>query len=447
MSHPVVLFLGPAQWRLALADGEGITIDAPAADDALAIEQAIVEAIDQLKAKHAFPPHLLVALPSSSCLCASISTDDLDRGRRRRAMSYALEEHLPIAAEQMVFDYQDHGRSVLGVCIETDAIAPIIQACQSQGLSVGPIVPAAMLTAMHASEQQPDADAFVIGEGAIDIILLEGGKPVRWQWFAEDRNEAAAYLRDIQSQRDQPLKRIDFGRALLDQSDDSSPVADATEPNAMSAAAACGQKVLEGRLTPWFDLRRDALARPNPLETYRRSLAAVVVGLVLLLVGVLGMSLYRGGQYAQLADGYRSGQVARFKQVLPDQRLPVNITGRLRSEARKLAGLSGHGEDAADVASLRPTSALIHLHGILASLPPRVKLSLADLSIQPKRIQMRGQTLSHGDAEAIADALRATGRYEVDPPRSQALRGAEGVDFRFAATPRDRQALTKAGAP
>jgi len=164
--------------------------------------------------------------------------------------------------------------------------------------------------------------------------------------------------------------------------------------------------------------------------------------MVLLLVAVIGVTQWRAGRYAAIEADLAGREVELFKQTFPDQRVPVNIKSRLASEARKLAGLSGR--EAGDVAAMRPTSALVHLYALLASLPGDLRFRILDLSIDPDQLRVTGEARAHGDAERIAGSLRDTGRYEVDPPRTQAL-ADRGVSFTFTARPLAEADLAKAG--
>src|SRR4051812_7997769 len=65
----------------------------------------------------------LLAVPSAWCLAARISLDGLPRGDRR-AMTFRLEEKLPVAAEDVVADFiiDRDGRRALGVAVRIDRL-------------------------------------------------------------------------------------------------------------------------------------------------------------------------------------------------------------------------------------------------------------------------------------------------------------------------------------
>jgi hypothetical protein len=394
---------------------------------------------------------VVLALASNDCLSATVSLDDLERGRRQLTLGYRLEEHLPVAAEQVVASYCEQGGAALGVCAEIEELAPTIDAFEDDGLAVHHIVPAAMLVAADLLEANGTVDFVAIqrpGDTSLDVIELSGGRPVRWYWLggaaeAADRINAACERLG----RSPVVGRIgDF--PSLPVSDRHGAVEwldhDRSYEQAM-ARASC--RLIEGKSEAWFDLRTAELARPDRFETYRKPASVLVFGLIVLLAAIIGVSQYHGRRYAAIATMNHDAEVALFEKALPDQRVPVNIKGRLESEARKLAGLSGRGGEGVDIALLRSTSAVVHLYSLLSSLPGGMRFRILDLTVQPDEIRVTGEARSHGDAEQIAAALRDTGRYTVDAPRTQALREQDGVSFTFTATPNDSAGLAKAGQP
>ena len=152
---------------------------------------------------------------------------------------------------------------------------------------------------------------------------------------------------------------------------------------------------------------------------------------VLLALSVAGAMQWRGRQYQALGRQYVQQQAAVFREAMPGQRVPASIKARLTSERRRLEALGGEVDGAAPAAGV---SALAHLRAVLANLPADVRWRILDLNIQSSLIRVDGQALSHADAEGVASQLRQAGLYEVDPPKTQALRDG-GVSFVFLARP------------
>lgn len=382
---------------------------------------------------------ILLALPASWCLSASLSTQGLERSGRRRALEFQLEEHLPLAAEDLVADFIDQpGEKALAVACELARLRPLIEALQSAGVSVGHACPAALLAAEVSGSA---ADAVLIeGADGQQLVELQQGRPAQWWWFADD---APALRRRLMTWADEQHAAGAAARLMRltadEQSDDPAvQLPQRVQVNAptqqwQDAAARRGARILDGSASPWIEFRRDSLAAPGRWEVYRHPAAALLVAAVIAFISVFTTAWYRAAEYRELADAHQDAQIALFKQALPEQRVPATgVKQRLASEYRQLAGVGGHADEALAADELRPVSALYQMWQVLDALPEDVRYRIVDLDVRPDRVRVDGQARSHGDAERLAVALRATGRYEVDAPKTQALR-EEGVSFVFQA--------------
>jgi len=449
MSEQFVIFLDDRAWRVAMVRDEQTNVELVTGPDDAEIPARVEAASQHLGGLgHAGQP-VALALASSWCLCAAISTEDLERGRRRRAMGFRLEEHLPIATEDIVADYVDlGGEQALGVCSPLEKLRPVVDGFEAAGVPVRHICPAALLAAGLAVEQQDDLDGVLIASAGYDLVELARRTPAGWWWLAEDHAAVRSRVDEWTARHDAPVRLAAIGETTDIQESVGSiggvEIVESVELSADEAAANQAARVLDDVATPWIDLRREALAAPGRYEVYRKPVVALVTAVVLLLVSVLLVTQWRGGEFADLRDGYERQQAEVFRETFPDQRVPGSITGRLRSERRRLAGLGGVTSEDDDRAAMRAPSALAHLHEVLGALPEGVRFRILDLSIEPDLIRIDGQARSHADAERVAVALRESGRYEVEPPKTQALR-EQGVSFVFTARPRTQTAVAKGG--
>ncbi|MFO8014765.1 MAG: GspL/Epsl periplasmic domain-containing protein [Phycisphaerae bacterium] len=454
MAEQYTIAVGDKGWRVAAVsqDGDVRVSPVPASDDAgpEAPAEAAAEALRELG--YAGEPAVL-AVPSSWCLCAEISTDDLQRGGRRKAMAYRLEEHLPVSAEDFVADFvemEDH--QALGVCAELETLRPIVSALETGEVHVRHICPAALLAAAWAVEQHPGAGGVLIGGAAAndadaaddaepssdgyDLIRLREGRPTAWAWIVEGNEAVRERLEAWEMPDEQPLPLVLVGaHAPLRAAAGAAGTVDPVETDAVGrheAAARRAARVAAGAVSPWIDLRRDALAAPGRYDVYRKPVTALVAAAAILLVSLVGVVVWRGRQYEALAGRYVRQQAEVFRKVLPDQRVPGSVKGRLGSERRKLEGLGGHASDEATAPSV---SALVHLREVLGRLPKDIRYRILDLNVQPDRIRIDGQARSHAEAERLAVALRESEWYDVQPPKTEALKD-RGVSFLFTAEPR-----------
>jgi hypothetical protein len=131
-----------------------------------------------------------------------------------------------------------------------------------------------------------------------------------------------------------------------------------------------------------------------------------------------------------------------FARAMPGKRLPIDPALVLAAELRRLKALAGDDEgvdsgSAGDegspaelwsASSQRSVLLLLLLRQALALLPaPEVlRYRVLELRLDARRLQIEGQARSHGDAEAIATALRNGGIFDPEPPRSEQLPSKPG---------------------
>lgn len=445
MSNAYTVFIAAEAWAVgAVRDGhiacESVAFDAdPARSGPQARAEALAGKLAQMGRRD---EPVLLAPASAMCLCAPISTEGLERGKRRQAMAFRLEESLPVSAEEIVADYVCIGKDqALGVCCELSDLAETLDALALAGVNVRHICPMAFLIAADAARELPGADGVLVAHDDIrsgwDLVPLASGKPQNWWWLADDGPELDERLTAWAASFERaPRLAVLAGdpSALASVVPDGIDVLESDQAEPASRAAREGAKVLAGERSPWADLRRDALAPPQRWGTYRRPVTALVAAMAGLLICISVAMCWRGRGYASLADRYSRRQVAAFREVFADRRVPPDIETRLRAHHRKLAHLSGRslGED--ELLAMRSPGALTQLRQILAALPGDVRYRILDLKIEQTRIRVEGEARDYADAERVALALRDSGRYDVELPHTETLR-ERGVSFDFSARP------------
>ena len=460
MSEHYLLFLDDLAWRMARVQESHVLVSSIPRSHEATLEDC-VQTLKQHLAQtgYAHQP-ILVVLPSSWCLCATISTAKLDRGGRRRALGFRLEDHLPISAEEFVADFVDTGADeTLSVAAELERLGNVVHALETAGIPIRHICPAALLAAAYAVDAHSEVTAVLLATAHApadvsspprpiwDLVELRKGVPANWWWLAEDADALRRCLAAWTASTEPPRRLAVIGP-------DSSRLRDILPPDVEplfmndvdpdQAAALQGAKLLETAASPWIDLRRDSLAAPDRFHVYYKPFAALLAASALLLLCLSGMMIWRALQYSSLAANYALSQQQVFKETFPDQHLPVsgNIRGRLLSEGEKLAGLTGLTSSASSIPEMQSASALVHLRELLHGLPSDVHFRILEFSIQPDRLRIDGECPSHSDADHVAASLRQSGIYDVELPRQQALRDG-GVSFLFVATPRQTPATAK----
>lgn len=446
------LFVGENLWHVGVLLADGARIERVAFSRDAVLDARIAEAKKCLAELGVVDQRIVLALPTSWCLCATISTGELERAGRRRAMGFRFEEHLPISAEDIVADYVDGGDGeALGVCGELERLQSIVAAIESAGFRVQHICPAAFLAAAHAIELHPNIAGVLLGDRGDeqikasvvgDFIELHKSKPTHWWWLAGDEAGLRARLMLWAIAQDKPARLLALDCVCSPTNDMPSGVRHEwitlSDTSKLCAATTFAAKLLRGAASPWIDLRRDVLVAPDRYHRYRKPIQALVLSSVFMLACIIGVTQWRSWQYQVLSKEYIRQQNDIFKAVLPNQRVPGSISGRLLSEHQKLMGLGGQSAGGTSDEPLNPTSALAHLGSLLGALPTDVRYRILDVSIQPDLIRVNGQVRNHVDADRITASLRATGAYEVEPPKTQAL-GEGGMSFIFTATPHTAQ--------
>lgn len=414
-----VLFISDRDWTLGSARDQAVSttpLDFPPDAD---LTQRAERAYQALVALGYTGDPVVVAIPSQGCVCCTISTHDLDRKGRRRAMAYRLEEHLPVSAEQFTSDFIESGTGhALGACVETERLLIVVQALETHGIAVGPIVPAAVLAASHFLKiggvrdaqllMGPDTVA-AIQQTGLDGFSVSHGRLVRWQWFS-GRDDLPSNW-DHHPEPSGPLKTFGSVGAVLGIADP----ADSEPCTPSHAAVLFAASVLDGKAEPVLNFRRDAIASSRRGLPTCNAFTALAVAMVALLVTVSFVFLWRGRVYEGLTRDAAVRQAVVFESLFEGHRIPGAVLTRLRSERAKFASLSGG--DASVGAAV--SDAIEKLAEVLASLPADLRFRILELNIGQESIRIEGQARSHGDAEKLTSALRATGSYEVDPPRTQ----------------------------
>ena len=442
MDDPFTIFVDDAHWLVAKASEGGVDVVLIEADEASVDVDARVSATRRRMEEMGYADQSVVmALPSSWCLSAVIDTDDLERSGRRAAMGFRLEEHLPIASEQVVADYCEMGDEALGVCIDVDRIKPIVDAFESAGVQVRHVSPAAMLASAETVAGGADCDAVLMTDTSeetngrserFDVIELEKGRPSRWHWMADREDEVA---RQLGAGGDEASRKVAvLGAPAVQRFRDlGADLMRLEETDGYRAAAMHATRLLAGTASPWIELRRDRLGVVDRFDVYRKPMAMMWGAVVLLLLSVCAVAQWRGQGYQSEAESARDQQATVYETLYADEgrKAPSgSIRHKLKREAERLAGLSGQGVEGG-VESLQPRSALEQYHDLLGALPTDFRYRITSIDIEPDRVTLGGEAKSNAEAERIAKALRDQTAYEVDAPRMTAI--ADGVSFTFSA--------------
>jgi len=432
----ILVALESDRYVLARPEEDGVTRvreiprTGPDDDDA---NRTLAQAIRELDGNGC---NICLGLPGEMVLAAAIDLAGLPRRRRRTAMLYRLEEHLPLDIEAVtaVFLPPGEGQS-LALAVQTDRIRGLVEGLQRAGVGVDAICPTALLVLEEARRGDlPPADHVIIpGSGGTDILRLAGGSPIAWYTAPPGATE---WLRCLEADLLAHPPQAPKPPLVLGPIPDDVPpsqaaemaLKSATNEPAITLAARGAAAVLSGKRRPWADFRQGALAADGSWLAAGR-LAKATAASALLLLATLAAALYvEAVRYGQLADTYNARQVAEYRRLLPSGPVPPSIPSRLRSEISRLAALSGASGETPE----RP-NALDTLRRIAVGLPPQVRLKITQLQIRSDGLSIEGEAPAHTDAEVLAQGLGRAG-FLVDAPRTE-NRPAGGVSFTVTGRP------------
>jgi hypothetical protein len=357
---------------------------------------------------------VMLALASTDCLAASIDIAGLPRGDRK-ALLYRLEEKLPMPAESVVADFVGSSDHSLGVCIREDAVSPLVHALESCGVAVQSISPAALLAAQQLTEAG-DSQAVLVGEeDKVSLVATRNGLPIHWSLLPARPGDVILQLDmlALESNEQWPLRSCGVDAATLGEI-----LASGVSIPPRQVTAIAGAAVLEGRLKPWIEFRRGALAISDRLRLHRSALDGLLSTAAIFLICLTLGLLWRAHRYHREAGSADQRMADEFSVAFPGWPRPSNIKVTVDAEHRKL------GSPASGALPLEAReSAVRMLHAILSRLPSDLKFRIESLAFTELTFELQGRVRAFGDVDTMAAAARSTGA-EVPPP--QAHRDAEG---------------------
>jgi hypothetical protein len=390
-----VIFPGDETWRLRSASGVDELRFEPDADAAHTAAAVAAKLRDRGYAGQG----VLLALPSAWCLAARIATADLPR-QDRTAMTFRLEEKLPLAAESFTADFAEFEGGALGVCVANDRILPRVAALEAAGVMVQSVSPAAMLAA-QATAEDDDPRVILWGEQDRVNVITVCGHPRSWSLV-----EAGAVGRELDTLL---LDAIDF--EARDLPPGLRPSSAALPESIEDAVARNAPDLLSGRLRPWFELRRGGLAADDPLRVVRRAANTALVAAIAFCVTLAAVFLLRAARYDRLARSYEDQAAAEFRSQFPTWPVPANVRAVVESERRRLTLAGG-----SSLPAQAQTSALHLLREVLSKLPSDAPVAFDRLAFHDTVLELEGRARANGDVDVLVASARAAG-LDVAPPQ------------------------------
>ena len=376
----------PGGWSLHAIGRRVSPLTATAPDD-------LAKTAAAFAASHRLGRDVVIAVDSDSSLFVPLGRLDEERPDRV-SLTFALEDDLPLDAEQIVADF-DLSDPPVGLAVDADRLEPIVGATEDAGLRVQAIVPAASLLA--AALPRRSERLVWTRDGQCDVIDRERDRLIGWRRCSADRLDATLTLEPS----DRPVV------AVGDPTPDSAAALTIDADEAIRRQAG---RLLAGRLTPQFELRRDRLDSGDPHRRLRGTLAWTAVAATVFSIVASGLLLHRASELRDETAELRQEQRDLFAKALPGTEPPRALMTRFRREHRKLLGARQ-----IDPAVPETVSALDVLHDVLDGLTDAVRSRITDLRITDGEIRIAVELNAHADAARLAESLEVGG-FRMDSP-------------------------------
>jgi type II secretory pathway component PulL len=368
---------------------------------------------------------LVIALHATSVVSATLPATANANKTDRRALLYELESSLPFDAEDATADFTGDATQLIGVAVRTSMLLPFIENVESRGMQVISIFPAATGAAQEYAGSGGDQCLAWRTDGSVELVACAGSQIRHWSHLADSSVATArtVQIEDLGGVRlvlDPQVETSDFAAEIGAVSESV-----ASMPAQVSSFAA---SVLAGNVTPWIELRRDALSNGDPNRPYRKSLNRLLIAAAGLLILFSLACWYRAKSYDAQAVKFADQQQALFKQVFPNIRTNAPMS-RLKSEhARFVSSRQTNSSVELPISAIEPTVRM------LESLPPDLAVKYTEFRMENGKLDISAEVRSFTDATSFAQSLEQVGFDVIQEPLQQLAPGRVSTKLRGART-------------
>ena len=409
---------------------------------------SLAEQVAEILIKYGFNKNRLsLAIGSGLVLCVSMDNKSRSKAGTLYSMRFALEEHLPIDAEQMALCVipQDKGQLVL-IVDRGPLEAFVSQLGNEYGIQISRIVPATpiVLSYLIATRVvESSCRIVVIRDSDIELADLGGGSLANWQRFMSgelarvDLSERLALENKLRVgagpgplsvggkigavnlveqanpetlvSKNLPLYRIGStaeGAAVgLFPGTELRSLAVNQSYEAWLAAAVNGPNTKDRDSE--FDLDSQINSSSKLVSSISKASERLIVGLLLLSLCCAGMFAYRANQWSQVAETTDFELRQEYRKRFPGSRLNAPIESLLKSQLGKLQKENELVEYANQSARL-----LGNLERLLTAVPSDYRFDL--IKVLPTGIRIEGEVKNLAELDALKERLTEHG-FLVQP--------------------------------
>lgn len=353
---------------------------------------------------------VVVGLDSQSVL---VTRTKIERQtlRNPKAVTYALEDSLPLDAESMLVEFIQSGNEQLAIVGEKQEISAIVEGLSEAGILIAGICPVALLSLQElvAAGTTRKSTAVVFERPSnCDMFLLNDNKVSEWVTVQRSNLEHQIELSNL-TRYDQTI----WVRESINDLPQNNCVENATivDENPLQLAGKFfGQALARNQKLPINFIRH---FEEHDLRSHQQSKVShlLMLAVLVLMISIAAALFFRGNQLQAIGDEWEDQKIALYQEIFPDQRLSRRIEHSLRNKLNEIeSSTSGAVEN--DISGLT----LVTLFNFLESLPPKMKFRFDQIVVGPKFLQLSGEVKNENEIEMLKSSFEENG-FDVDQIR------------------------------
>lgn len=363
----------------------------------------------------------IVGVGPRDCLFGLV--EGLGRGTvDRQEASFALEEVLPLSAEDCTSDFAYGTHGMAGVAAINSRVIGVLSGLREIGGEVLSVTPWALLAweqALCSQDEEASRTLWLLAEGpGLHVVESAEGFPTSWLYTPNQAKAIETQIRRFQAKSPDSQVLIIGQVDLPSGTNGLTPIEESLDELALQRA----REISNGEARPLFELHRERLSVGHRILRLTHPMMAALATSCLLLAALTAWSVCRTLEHRRFAAQCADRQAEVFGTLFPGEPTPIGVTRRLRAVAR---GLSGQKDATKETKSAGLPLLLRWLNATPTDFPVR----LLEVRLDSQRITAELQARSHSEAERLAEAYRAAG-FATEPPRSQKL-PERGVGLRI----------------
>ena len=383
---------------------------------------------------------MVLAVDSTECFVLAASQVDLSDFKSEETLAIALEEQLPLDAEDMVVGtVKSKSKDALTIVCERTALVAEVERLESEQHWI-----AAVSTTCLLAVQELTMDAAVPASfdclwknplNGWDLVLVRKARPVGWQWVdekdlfeccADDSASGGSAMEGNDAMSAFPL--IVQGELpeqmvwLLRESREITH--ENVEAQQIDFAKRMAARIVRGEAVPWLDLAGKRLPTREPWAPIRIPLLILLGLLCMSLLAFQGLLLWQSTGLAASAMQSDDEQIAAFRVLYPGQKIPTDVVGLLKSELRRLQASEEEMQKEPPVYSALPV-----LAQFLNGLPQEATFRIDRVQAKSNEIvSAEGATRTLEDFQSLISSIRQAG-FEFQQPNVVSM--ADGFTLRL----------------